>query len=206
MLGCMVSGGVSTEMHLCSSTPNSSIIIPLMKLHPYSCELIYFKVQDYVFNATIRKIPDQFTQAHMVFILSEHHNLSRAGEVVNGSIRFNFNLKDSSFVPKNQSIEIRVEFDLHLLQPNATTVVEKRKTYLIFPAKDQEFYKVKLPIMAIAITQLIGLLCILVLPMNVRYRRFLPFTYNICISLIYIGILVVALYLQMIFSDSELVY
>lgn len=46
----------------------------------------------------------------------------------------------------------------------------------------------------------------LILPWNIQYRKFLPFTYNILSCFLYICMLVVALYLQLIFGNNNIVY
>ena len=114
---------------------------------------------------------------------------------------FCFDFSDNRGLKFNESVEINVEIDVFF---NGThSFMEKRRGYLIFEISETEYYKVKLPLMAIIVTQLIGLLCIIILPLNVRYRKFLPFTYNIWTCLLYILILVIALYLQMFFPNSK---
>jgi hypothetical protein len=63
-----------------------------------------------------------------------------------------------------------------------------------------------LPFGTIAITQAMGLILILTLPWNVQYRKFLPFSFNIFTCFLYIVVLVIALYLQMIFGTISIVY
>lgn len=46
----------------------------------------------------------------------------------------------------------------------------------------------------------------LILPWNVQYRKFLPFTYNIVTSFMYIVVLCIGLYLQMIFGNNSIVF
>ena len=46
----------------------------------------------------------------------------------------------------------------------------------------------------------------LILPWNIQYRKYLPLTYNMVTCSIYIVILVVAIYLQMIFGNTDTVF
>lgn len=88
-----------------------------------------------------------------------------------------------------------------------STIKEQRKAYMLFCEKGEASYLVKLPNITIALTQLIGLAFILILPWNIQYRKFLPFTFNIFTCSLYIVTLIIALYLQMIFgSDNSIVY
>lgn len=89
----------------------------------------------------------------------------------------------------------------------SSTISEQRKAYMLFCEKGEASYLVKLPNITIAITQLIGLAFILILPWNIQYRKFLPFTFNILTCFIYILTLLIALYLQIIFgNDNNIVY
>lgn len=63
-------------------------------------------------------------------------------------------------------------------------------------------YLVKLPFKTMVITQVIGLLFILFMPLNVQYRKFLPFTYNIFTVCIYAAVLFVGLYLHVFFGGT----
>lgn len=82
-------------------------------------------------------------------------------------------------------------------------VDEQRKAYMLFCEKGETSYMVRLPNITIAITQAIGLAFILILPWNIQYRKFLPFTFNIFTCLLYIVTLIIALYLQIIFPSES---
>ena len=56
------------------------------------------------------------------------------------------------------------------------------------------------------VTQIIGTLFILLMPLNVQYRKFLPFTYNFISVTLYILILFTGLYLHAVVQNSNLVY
>ena len=84
------------------------------------------------------------------------------------------------------------------------SISRSEKHICYFVRKDN--YLVRLPIGTIAITQAVGLFLILTLPWNVQYRKFLPFTFNIFTCFLYIFVLVIALYLQMIFGSSNLIF
>lgn len=78
---------------------------------------------------------------------------------------------------------------------------------MLFCEQGETSYIVKLPNVTIAITQAIGLAFILILPWNIQYRKFLPLTFNILSCFVYILILVIALYLQIIFGNpNNIVY
>lgn len=146
----------------------------------------------------------------LIFNIGSLHNISQSLPVATDKIYFQFNFSDVPELAKNESIELNVEIDLEFINNSTETqkhsiVAEKRRVYLIF-AICNDYYKVKLPVMAIIVTQLVGLICILLLPLNVRYRRFLPFSFNLLTSFLYLCVLVVALYLQMIFPTSDPVY
>lgn len=77
---------------------------------------------------------------------------------------------------------------------------------MLFCEKGEDYYIVRLPNATIAITQAIGLALMLILPWNVQYRKFLPFTYNILTSFLYIVVLFIGLYLQMAFHNNSIVF
>lgn len=56
------------------------------------------------------------------------------------------------------------------------------------------------------ITTVIGLILMLTLPWNIQYRKYLPLTYNLLTCSIEILILIVAIYLQMIFGNTDTVF
>ena len=89
---------------------------------------------------------------------------------------------------------------------NSISVSEQRKVYMLFCEQGEDYYIVKLPNATIAITQAVGLAFMLILPWNVQYRKFLPFTYNILTSFLYIFVLFIALYLQMAFGTNNIVF
>jgi FtsH-binding integral membrane protein len=68
------------------------------------------------------------------------------------------------------------------------------------PEDQQEQYKITLPIGAILLTQLFGLILTLVLPWNVRYHKYLPFKFNLWASAAYVLILVITLFSYLFFS------
>lgn len=84
--------------------------------------------------------------------------------------------------------------------------MEVRKVYMLFCEEGENYYIVRLPNGTIAITQVIGLALMLIIPWNVQYRKFLPFSYNILTSFLYIIVLFVALYLQIIFPTNNIVF
>ncbi len=77
---------------------------------------------------------------------------------------------------------------------------------MLFTKDNSKSYIVKLPNKTIIVTQVIGLALILILPWNVQYRKYLPLTFNILYCFIYICILFVALYLQIIFGTNNIIY
>jgi hypothetical protein len=77
---------------------------------------------------------------------------------------------------------------------------------MLFCEEGENYYIVRLPNGTIAITQVIGLALMLIIPWNVQYRKFLPFSYNILTSFLYIIVLFVALYLQIIFPTNNIVF
>jgi hypothetical protein len=46
----------------------------------------------------------------------------------------------------------------------------------------------------------------LILPWNIQYRRFLPLTYNIITCSIYIILLIIAIYAQMLFGRNDTIF
>lgn len=88
---------------------------------------------------------------------------------------------------------------------NGIEVKDNRKAYLLF-CENTTHYIIKLPSRTIIITQIIGLIVLLILPWNIQYRKFLPFTFNLLSCSLYIFLLVIGLYLQTIFNSTELIY
>lgn len=78
--------------------------------------------------------------------------------------------------------------------------------YALFCEDNKPNYLVKLPVKTMLVTQLIGTILILVLPLNVQYRKFLPFTYNLVSVLIYTGVLFIGLYLHVVLGNTDLIY
>ena len=67
----------STQLYL--SSPNSTKkSIPLVKTHPYSCELVYSKVHENLLNVSITKIPEYIEEAKITifFNLESLKNIS----------------------------------------------------------------------------------------------------------------------------------
>ena len=46
----------------------------------------------------------------------------------------------------------------------------------------------------------------LILPWNIQYRKFLPLTYNIITCSIYIILLIIAIYAQMLFGRNNTIF
>ena len=46
----------------------------------------------------------------------------------------------------------------------------------------------------------------LILPWNIQYRKFLPLTYNIITCSIYIILLIIAIYAQMLFGRNDTIF
>lgn len=81
--------------------------------------------------------------------------------------------------------------------------------YLVNKMKEQtegEYqYIINLPQKAIAVTQVLVFLLLMLLTRNIKYRRFSPFPFNAVFALLYAAFLFVIVYLEA-YIDSSLLY
>ena len=69
LLASVIGRVTSTDLYL--SSPNSTKkSIPLVKAHPYSCELVYFKVHESLLNVSITNIPDHIEEAKITIVFN----------------------------------------------------------------------------------------------------------------------------------------
>lgn len=84
---------------------------------------------------------------------------------------------------------------------------EERVVYLVNKMKEQregEYqYIINLPQKAIAVTQVLVFLLLMLLTRNIKYRRFSPFPFNAVFALLYAAFLFVIVYLE-VYLDSSL--
>lgn len=69
LLVSVIASASSTDLYL-SSPRSTKKSIPLLKAHPYSCELVYFKIHDNLLNVAIESIPNEIKEAKITLVFN----------------------------------------------------------------------------------------------------------------------------------------